>query len=388
MASLQLPRIFLHVQIPLLFLTNIVALAIGPQHQVVRLGMTLPLLGILVAQSLYRDWEIGWGIHYAIEIGIMQLAFVYLDWNVLGSPDKEGWRKIDYEQEEKERGAVNGNNKGAPPEGGREKKHMGVVPQTFWQRAWWGVRLSTGHRMVGWTQEVKNTPKEVAADYSRVLFMVRKSLRCAWFHLLRDTLYAYTASSPYGTWSDMVHIKPITNLSGQPLLIRCWFAWVHIVLTYTALEQGNAAFGVISVALGLSNPRDCPTPGIFVARDVLHLRKGSFASKYLQLFIAFTVSGIVHACASMIVNRSYNGDGAFACFLAQATIIMIEDHVIEFAKSLGLKDSTFWRLFGFVWTIVAIGLSTQYWTSQFVDHGLWIHDGAHDFFGIGPHIVS
>jgi hypothetical protein len=79
------------------------------------------------------------------------------------------------------------------------------------------------------------------------------------FYLLRDLAYAYTASTSYGSWSDIVHVKPIQTLSDRPFLTRFWCAWVYVFLTYVALEQANAAYGALSVALGLANPRDCPS---------------------------------------------------------------------------------------------------------------------------------
>lgn len=130
--------------------------------------------------------------------------------------------------------------------------------------------------------------------------------------------------------------------------------------------------------------RLCSAPGIFLARDVLHLRKGSFASKYLQLLVGFGISGVVHAGASMLIHRSLEDDGAFAVFIGQAVIIMIEDHIIGLGKRLGFKDSVFWRLLGFVWTVLAIGASTEKWTSKVVGHGMWVHDRKPDYFGIGP----
>lgn len=244
-------------------------------------------------------------------------------------------------------------------------------------------------------------------------FILRKALRAAWFHVLHNAANAWTAASPHGSWDDIKHVKPIDSLIDRPFLKRWLYAWVHIALTYAALEEANAAYGVVSVATGLASPRDCPSafgdlkelvtvrkawsrvwhqqcrrlcsgPGIFIARDVLHLRKGSFASKYLQLFIGFGVSGIVHGGASMFVHRSFNDDAALAFFLAQAFIIMVEDHVIELGKSLGLKDSAFWRFVGFAWTVFALGASTQAWTSRVVGKGMWIHDRGQDYLGIGP----
>jgi hypothetical protein len=90
-------------------------------------------------------------------------------------------------------------------------------------------------------------------------FVVRKTLRSVLFYVVRDAIYAYTAASPYGSWEDIKHIKPIVELSKQPYLTRWYYAWVHIVLTYIALEQANAAYGALSVATGLAEPKDCPS---------------------------------------------------------------------------------------------------------------------------------
>lgn len=130
--------------------------------------------------------------------------------------------------------------------------------------------------------------------------------------------------------------------------------------------------------------RICSAPGIFLARDVLRLPKGSFSSKYLQLFIAFGISAIVHGCASMLVHRSFEDDAAFVTFLSQAVIIMIEDHLIDIGKSLGFKDSAVWRTVGFIWTMFAIGATMEKWSVSVIGHGMWIHQRERDFFGIGP----
>jgi hypothetical protein len=89
----------------------------------------------------------------------------------------------------------------------------------------------------------------------------------------------------------------------------------------------------------------------------------------------------------MFVHGSFNDDGAFAFFLAQAAIIMVEDHVIELAKRLGLKSSTFWHLVGLLWTVFAIGVSSEPWASRVIDNSMWIHDRALDVFGIGPGMI-
>jgi hypothetical protein len=134
--------------------------------------------------------------------------------------------------------------------------------------------------------------------------------------------------------------------------------------------------------------RICSAPGIFVARDFLNLQRGSFASKYLQLFISFGISGIVHGCSVMFVHGSFEDDAAFTFFLGQAAIILVEDHLIDLGKKLGFRDSAFWRIVGFVWTVLAIGAGTERWSAKQIGHGMWIHERALDIFGIGPQIIA
>jgi hypothetical protein len=105
----------------------------------------------------------------------------------------------------------------------------------------------------------------------------------------------------------------------------------------------------------------------------MHLRKGSFASKYVQLFVGFCVSACIHAGVAVLCSKSWNDDSALFFFSVQAPIIMLEDHVIAMGTSLGLNDSFLWRLFGFLWTILAIGYTCSTWVSCLIDNGVWVY---------------
>ena len=91
------------------------------------------------------------------------------------------------------------------------------------------------------------------------LFIARKTARTAVFFLLADLAKAYTAASPHGSYLDIVHLKPVASFAASPFWNRFWYAWVHIVLTYWNIEFANSAYGVLAVATGLANPRDCPS---------------------------------------------------------------------------------------------------------------------------------
>lgn len=45
-----------------------------------------------------------------------------------------------------------------------------------------------------------------------------------------------------------------------------------IILTYSAMEEANAAYGVLSVATGLAYPRDCPS-AFGDLRNLMSVRK-------------------------------------------------------------------------------------------------------------------
>lgn len=80
-----------------------------------------------------------------------------------------------------------------------------------------------------------------------------------YFYLLTDALTSYSAASPHGSWVDIAHLKPASGLDSHPFSYRFYYTWVHIVLAYTNLELANVVYGVVSVATGLANPRDCPS---------------------------------------------------------------------------------------------------------------------------------
>ncbi|KAJ4988751.1 tat pathway signal sequence [Stagonosporopsis vannaccii] len=413
--SLQLPQVFITLQIPFILLTNVLTLAIGPRYRVAQFAFSVPVLSLLVAQSLYREWDRGWGLHYGLNCFVMSAVMTWVDWVLLNSPDREGWVKFSVQ-----RGSVKGE------EGNWHMKSNGyagrlskkeTVPKGFGSRLWWAAGLATTNRYTGWSCESKNVPVEalcmaVQLNFFRG-FIFRKAVRAGLFYVLKDAIYSFTASTPHGTWLDIAHVDLVVTFEQYPFLYRLKYTWVYIVLTYTSVEMMNTLYGIVSVASGLAAPMDCPSmfgdlkgtysvrrawsvvwhqgvrrvcsaPSIYLARDVLHLRKGSFASRYLQLFVGFGVSAVMHGAASMLCHASLNDDHAFKVFVLQAVIIFIEDHLIELGKKCGLRGGLLWRVVGFCWVAIAVGASFQVWTGKLLRHGLWVHDREVDIFGIGP----
>lgn len=177
--ALQLPPVFTTLQPALVIATNVFTLAIGPRHRVLQFAFSVPVLFILIAQSLYRDWDRGWGLHYGLNCFVATSLFAWVDWILLNSPYKERWMKL---ERRKDVGRMR-DEKNHPAEGDTFPKHDGDVvrskrgsaddsqpftlPGSFWKRLWWAMRLATTNRYVGWSCEVKNVPASVRPTYPR-----------------------------------------------------------------------------------------------------------------------------------------------------------------------------------------------------------------------------
>lgn len=286
--ALQLPPIFTTLQPALVLATNIVTLAVGPDHRVLQFAFSVPVLFILAAQSLYRDWDRGWGLHYGLNCFVVTSLVTWVDWIPLNSPYKERWMKL-----EQRKGAeklvdekIGSTESPAFPKddgdvirsksSSTDVSKKRDVPASFLQRLWWAARLATTNRYVGWSCEVKNVPASVSPSYPRwfVLrpkhplsaqpanerrkFLARKALRFALFFVLKDTIYSYTASSPHGTWLDLSRSSPVVSLAGYPFVYRLYWTWVYIALTYISLELMTTLYSLIAVGTFMAKPHDCP----------------------------------------------------------------------------------------------------------------------------------
>lgn len=177
--ALQLPPIFITLQPALILTTNVLTLAIGPQHRVLQFAFSVPALFILAAQSLYRDWDRGWGLHYGLNCFVMTSLVTWVDWILLNNPYKEQWVKLEQRKGAETLGkeTVRATESAEFPkdDGGvvrsksifkRDLGKLGM-PETFPQRLWWAARLVTTNRYVSWSCEVKNVPGSVPHTYPR-----------------------------------------------------------------------------------------------------------------------------------------------------------------------------------------------------------------------------
>ncbi|KAF2810461.1 uncharacterized protein BDZ99DRAFT_312505 [Mytilinidion resinicola] len=377
--------------VKLFFLVVVGALAFQPS--LIRTATTLPLLGILLWQFVLVEEKGFFGDHFSLGCLIGLLSFAYIDRIVLANPDKEGWHKLTDSDAE---------SRSATP----------AAPVGSFRRLWWSLLIFFNLRGVGWSYQVKNVPTAHPADYSRWKFVLRKLFLGATFFIIEDTLCSWTASTPWGSFRDVDGFVPVGFQDSVSYQTRFLLSWTYILITYYTLEFINCVISVVLVTLHFANPSECPplfgdpremytlrkawsvtwhqsmrracaTMGLFAARDVLRLKKGTFASKYVQLFVGFGVSATIHAMGSVGCYGALQTNGEFTFFMAQALAIMIEDHVVALGRKLGARDRLAWRVLGYVWVTLWFGLNSA-WFSAAIVNGIWNHQRGADVFGLGP----
>jgi Membrane bound O-acyl transferase family len=109
----------------------------------------------------------------------------------------------------------------------------------------------------------------------------------------------------------------------------------------------------------------------FVTQDILGLPKPSLIERYTNIFVVFTVSGILHVTQDIGMNVSDTYLGTMMFFQSFALGIMIEDgvqHLFKPKSKSGKKvqenvKPAFWKkLVGYVWVILFMSVVSPWFT--------------------------
>lgn len=106
-------------------------------------------------------------------------------------------------------------------------------------------------------------------------------------------------------------------------------------------------------------------PANCITHSLLNVRRGTYASNYLKLFIVFFISATMHSYASVVAVGHDLGDMKF--FMSQAVAIWFEETVVRIAKAAGLgsqrdKEPWWgWKALGYTWTAAWMGYSLRGW---------------------------
>ncbi|KAF2756077.1 hypothetical protein EJ05DRAFT_487879 [Pseudovirgaria hyperparasitica] len=365
--------------IPLFYLTLFVAFSFHP-------GLN---------RAVHREHLSSYAREYGMNNWLVQLCFIYFDWIILASPDKERWHKIH------QAGTVQAT-----------KADTDEVPQGFFARFWFALRMQFNTRGIGWSHQPEKAPRSYPPGYPLSKFILNKLVRAAVFFFVQDQIVAYLATTPYGVYKGNEHIKPSVGLENASWAESFALCWVNITVIYVSVESGISILNILFVLCGypveeclpafgdikemytvrkswgtvwhMMMRRQASSIGTWLARDVLRFRKGTFGSRYTQLFAGFLVTGAIHGFAAMLTHRDFSTNREFEFFMSQAVMIFIEDHVIKLGKALGLRPNRFWRLVGYISTIIWFGHSVAIWQSSSVRRGMWVFSPSYDLLGLGP----
>ncbi|PCH35705.1 hypothetical protein WOLCODRAFT_107726 [Wolfiporia cocos MD-104 SS10] len=245
---------------------------------------------------------------------------------------------------------------------------------SFPRRVHWSMCVFFSPRGVGWNYQVSNVPPRPSE--ARWTFVRQQLFAMFRWYLVLDLAHSLHLYCPQPFW----HEGGTRSIIAEGLVYRC------ILIAKIAVQHTQLA--AVCVAAGLSAPRDWPaiygshadaytvrrywgrshhqmlrrftsSIGKAVCR-LLGLQPGSKASSYMQLYVAFVVSGIMHCGGDLMVGRGIFG-ASFPFYLMQAIAITLEDAVIGIARRVGLTSSSGWtRFVGYIWSMVWFGISSQW----------------------------
>jgi hypothetical protein len=208
-----------------------------------------------------------------------------------------------------------------------------------------------------------------------------------------DILFTYQASLPSGhnTVKESIYAEPFSQQ-----IISTWIQGLLVVLSMNIPYWLGAATSTI---LGIykpadwapmfGNPKDAYSlnrfwnltwhqgmrfqlslPAKWFTSNVIGLHGGSVMSRYIQVFIAFLLSGLIHSYGSFAAFHKDVGD--FQFFLVQGLGFLAEETVIHIAKKIGLLETPLTRAIGYLWVWAWLTYTARPWMDGFQANGLWI----------------
>ncbi|RVX67935.1 hypothetical protein B0A52_08540 [Exophiala mesophila] len=212
-------------------------------------------------------------------------------------------------------------------------------------------------------------------------------------YLFIDFYQWFIRSSPFGTTG------PPPNLFSLPLREQFMYGWLRGFHSGFSMALGYYILAAVAVGTGLSSPQSWPPIyGSFIKRGytvrniwgrcwhqflrrtfetsnsvllaLTKAKKGSFFSRYLQLYNGFLVSALIHHAGSLNMTYHEAIRYQFLFFMVQPVAITIEDFAIYCAKRKGLRDTWMTRAIGYIWTWTWLGFSLRYAAKFYFDLGL------------------
>ncbi|KAF8626963.1 hypothetical protein AX15_004617 [Amanita polypyramis BW_CC] len=261
---------------------------------------------------------------------------------------------------------------------------------SFYSRLKWVVSLLGSPRGIGWTHEPsKALPRAHPRNNDLMKFTVHQVARLSFYIVL------VLLVGKYKQWDRaiLVNVLPqqLPDFFLRPIGVLIWAIPVIVFL-----DGMHRLLSLILVHARYLKPRDwIPLFGswreaytirrfwgrvwhqmlrrftsnhsVFLTERVLCIKKGTRASFYVQVLIAFLTSATIHATVDWVFIGEWRG--AFHFFLLQAIAMLVEDIVTsKVGDSFWLKNTSpgIGYCFGYLWVIFWFTFSIPFWRISFI----------------------
>ncbi|KIK71659.1 hypothetical protein GYMLUDRAFT_104650, partial [Collybiopsis luxurians FD-317 M1] len=274
-----------------------------------------------------------------------------------------------------------------------------VSTASFRDRLLWSTKLVMTPRGIGWTHEPKNAIPPRPKPQSRLSFII--------FYQLPSTIITYIL---FDAFNLIMRNHPGFQTNGPSIadvgvLMRYLNVGIIALRLYYSFQLINKVISIAMTLVGLYRPEDWPdmmgswldaysvgrfwgrtwhqmfrrlgtSPGNLIAHRWLRLTPRSTASTGVKLFIAFSISGLIHQIGDYSFQKRNHGEGDFwtaggsmKFFVSQVAVIMIEARIIGFGKSIGIRDGILVRILGYMWTLSWFALALPMWVDPMHHNG-------------------
>ncbi|KAJ8474872.1 hypothetical protein ONZ45_g15806 [Pleurotus djamor] len=255
----------------------------------------------------------------------------------------------------------------------------------------WAVMLLVSPRLVGWTVEPTTALPPRSRRTSRLLFAAEQLASLAFNMVVMNIATMAIDRTPEFQLNG-------PKFSDAPWVSRSIHGLKFALATSSGMKVIHQSWILALLATGRWSPSDfspffgtwgnaytlrkfwgrtwhqllrhmLKTHARFVSQKLLGLPRHSKVRTYLELYLAFFVSGLLHYSLEYMTIKN-RANGAIQFFTLQAVAIHLEDVMIALGSSgLGLKQNKMWEVIGYIWVVQWFGWSLPMWLEPRINGG-------------------